>query len=136
MRRNVWTIGAASGIVAAALLTGCSSAPKTPSNEDLAKQIETAYVPAKACWNSFRNSACPDVMATAWEKMQPTYKELQSQGREKSVQELAAVHTRWTKWLASCIDDYPYASNTMYCIQESPGGADMKTAADLIRQGQ
>ncbi|ATD70511.1 hypothetical protein CNO18_09705 [Gordonia sp. 1D] len=111
--------------------------PKGPTDDELAQQIEAAYVPAEACWNSFRDPSCPDVMETVWQDLQGPYKELQRQGnREESVREIAKVHAGWEEWLRLCMDDLSAIRQGMWCLEEAPGSRDLAPAVKLVREGK
>ncbi|GAC00407.1 hypothetical protein GONAM_15_01150 [Gordonia namibiensis NBRC 108229] len=110
---------------------------RAPTDDELAAQIEAAYAPAKACWNSFRDPACPDVMETIWQDLQAPYKELQRQGnREESVREIAKVHAGWDEWLELCMDDASAIRQGMWCLEERPGSRDLAPAISLVRSGK
>ncbi|GAA1882020.1 hypothetical protein [Williamsia serinedens] len=127
------------------LVAGCSSggsdqSPKTsepPTNDEIASQIEAAYVPAKACWDSFRDASCPSVYATVQRSLAGPYEALQKQGgREQSVREIAAAEQKWNDWLERCIDDYTAVRNASFCLQERPTSGDLDEAVSLVRQGK
>lgn len=135
--KRTWIVGPLLVATTMGLAACGGEESKPPSNEDLASQIQAAYVPAKACWDSFRDASCPDVLATVKEALKAPYQELQQQGgREQSVREIASVQSRWDEWLQRCMDDYSAMRNATYCLQEAPGSGDLNTAIDLVKQGK
>lgn len=110
---------------------------KAPSNDQIASQIEAAYVPAKACWDSFRDASCPSVYATVEKLLADPFEELQKQGdRELSVRGIAAAEQKWDSWLSKCIDDYTAVRNASFCLESRPTSSDLDEVIALVRQGK
>ena len=94
-------------------------------------------MPAKACWNSFRDASCPAVYATVQKSLAAPYEILQKQGgREQSVQAIAAAEQKWNDWLERCIDDYTAVRNASFCLQDRPTSGDLDEVVSLVRQGK
>ncbi|QTF81720.1 hypothetical protein SEA_BEEGEE_17 [Gordonia phage BeeGee] len=140
MKRTPRAIAATFFAVALTLSAGCAGGENdesSPTDEELAAQIEEAYVPAKSCWDSFRDPSCPDVLATVEESLKEPYEQLQKQGgREESVREIAQVQSTWREWLSKCMDDADAVQNSDFCLMERPSSASLDRAVELVRNGQ